>query len=310
MPTSNLFGAESNAFGNIFTYLGFPLSRELCDELDAVVMGVPYDLATTGRSGTRFGPTAIRQASAQLRWEEKRFPWRFALRDSFKVQDYGDLDFEEGNSDEMLSLVQAHANRIISAGKKLITLGGDHFISLPLLRALHANYGQVSLLHFDAHTDTEASDAKYNHGAMFYHAANEGLYDPAASVQVGIRTEYDYDTHPITVLDSSWVNNHSVEEVVARIKSVIGDRPVYLSFDIDCLDPAFAPGTGTPVAGGLSSDRALQIIRGLQGLNIVGMDLMEVSPAYDHADITALAAATLVLDMLYLLASQKVGVQG
>lgn len=305
MPTSNLFGAESNTFSNIFTYLGLPLSRELAAELDAVVMGVPYDLATTGRSGTRFGPTGIRQASSQLRWEAKRFPWRFALSERFKVQDYGDLDFEEGNSDEMLALVQAHASRILAAGKKLVTLGGDHFISLPLLRAVHETYGQVALLHFDAHTDTEASDAKYNHGAMFYHADKEGLYDPAASVQVGIRTEYDYDTHTMTVLDASWVNNHSTEQVIERIKSVIGERPVYLSFDIDCLDPAFAPGTGTPVAGGLTSDRALQIIRSLGDLNIVGMDLMEVSPAYDHADVTSLAAATLVLEMLYLLASQK-----
>ncbi|NHO64923.1 agmatinase [Aestuariicella hydrocarbonica] len=300
-----MFGAESNTFSNIFTYLGLPLSRELAAELDAVVMGVPYDLATTGRSGTRFGPTGIRQASSQLRWEAKRFPWRFALSERFKVQDYGDLDFEEGNSDEMLALVQAHASRILAAGKKLVTLGGDHFISLPLLRAVHETHGQVALLHFDAHTDTEASDAKYNHGAMFYHADKEGLYDPAASVQVGIRTEYDYDTHPMTVLDASWVNNHSTEQVTERIKSVIGERPVYLSFDIDCLDPAFAPGTGTPVAGGLTSDRALQIIRSLGDLNIVGMDLMEVSPAYDHADVTSLAAATLVLEMLYLLASQK-----
>lgn len=305
MPTSNLFGAESNTFSNIFTYMGLPLSRELCDELDAVVMGVPYDLATTGRSGTRYGPTAIRQASAQLRWEEKRFPWRFVLGDRLSVQDYGDIDYQEGNSDEMLSLVQSHAHRIISAGKTLMTLGGDHFISLPLLRAVNQTHGKVALLHFDAHTDTEATDAKYNHGAMFYHADKEGLYDPEHSVQVGIRTEYDYDTHSMTVLDGSWVNNHSVDQVVERINSVIGDRPVYLSFDIDCLDPAFAPGTGTPVAGGLTSDRALQIIRGLGKLNIVGMDLMEVSPAYDHADVTSLAAATLVLDMLYLLASRK-----
>ena len=173
-----------------------------------------------------------------------------------------------------------------------------------LLRAHAAKYGQLALLHFDAHTDTEESDAAYNHGSMFYHAPLEGLIDPAASVQVGIRTDYNQKNHGFTVLDASWVNNHSVDDCIARIKEVLGDRPVYLSFDIDCLDPAFAPGTGTPVSGGLTSDRALQIIRGLSGVNIVGMDVVEVAPAYDHAEITSLAAATLALEMLYLKASQ------
>ncbi len=297
----------SATYSNIYSYLALPFSRDMTDDIDAVVMGVPFDLATTGRSGTRFGPTGIRQASAQLRWEEKRFPWRFALSDAYNVVDYGDIDFQEGSADEMMERVTATASEILAAGKKLITLGGDHFISLPLLRAVHAQHGPVALLHFDAHTDTEPTEAKYNHGSMFYRAAKEGLYDPSASVQVGIRTEYDYDDHELTVLDASWINNHSVSDVTDRIKAVIGDRPVYLSFDIDCIDPAFAPGTGTPVAGGLTTDRALQIIRSLGDLNLVGLDLMEVAPVYDHAEVTCLAGATLVLDMLYLLASQKAG---
>ena len=305
MSDSTLFGADSNTYGNIFTYLGVPLSRDLSEELDVVVMGVPYDLATTGRSGTRFGPNGIRQASAQLRWEKKRWPWRFSLTDELNICDYGDLVFEDGDSDEMLAAVTTEADRILGAGKKLITLGGDHFISLPLLRAVHRHYGQVALLHFDAHTDTEVSDAKYNHGSMFYHAAKEGLYDPGRSVQVGIRTEYDYDTHNIKVLDGAWSNNHSPGEIAEQIQSIVGEHPVYLSFDIDCLDPAFAPGTGTPVAGGLTTDKALQIIRALGKLNLVAFDLMEVAPAYDHAEVTSLAAATLVLEMLHVLASQQ-----
>ncbi len=285
--------------------MGLPLSRDLNDQVDAVVMGVPYDLATSGRSGTRFGPTGIRQASAQLRWEEKRWPWSFSLAEKLHVIDYGDLNFDDGNSDDMIELATAEASKIMAAGKTLLTLGGDHFITLPLIRAAHKHYGKVALLHFDAHTDNEESDLAYNHGSMFYHAPREGLIDPEHSVQVGIRTEYSQGDHPFTVLDAAWANNHSVEEILERIRSVVGDLPVYLSFDIDCLDPAYAPGTGTPVAGGLTSDKALQIIRGLQGLNIVAMDLMEVAPAYDHAEITSLAGATLALDMLHVIAANK-----
>jgi len=305
MSDSTLFGAESSTYANIFTYMGLPLSRDLDEQVDAVVMGVPYDLATSGRSGTRFGPTGIRQASAQLRWEEKRWPWTFSLADKLRVIDYGDLDFIDGNHAAMVEKVVEEAGKIVAAGKTLLTLGGDHYISLPLLRAASKHHGKLALLHFDAHTDTEQNHGDYNHGAMFYQAQNEGLIDPEKSIQVGIRTEYDYDNHDFTVLDAPWANGHSAEEIVGRIGEAVGDSAIYLSFDIDCLDPAYAPGTGTPVAGGLSSDKAMQVIRGLQGLNIVAMDIMEVAPAYDHAEVTSLAAATLALEMLHMVAASS-----
>jgi len=305
MSEPNLYGADSPTYANIFTFMGLPLGRDLGKQVDAVVMGVPYDLATTGRSGTRFGPTGIRQASAQLRWEDKRWPWTFVLADKLNVIDYGDLDFTDGNHGSMVATVTAEADKIMQAGKKLLTLGGDHYISLPLLRAAAKQHGKLALLHFDAHTDTETTCGDYNHGSMFHLACNEGLIDPKKSMQVGIRTEYDYDTHEFPVLNAPWANSHSAEEIVERIKEAVGDEAVYLTFDIDCLDPAYAPGTGTPVAGGLSSDKALQIIRGLQGLNIVAMDVMEVAPAYDHAEVTSLAAATLALEMLYTIAASK-----
>ncbi|WP_271273860.1 agmatinase [Aliamphritea hakodatensis] len=304
MTNSELLGIDSNTYANIFTFMGLPLSRALDDGTDVCVMGIPFDLATSGRSGTRFGPNGVRQASAQLRWEERRWPWQFTLSKRLQAVDYGDLVYEDGNGDDMLQTVELHAGRILAADKALLSIGGDHFVTLPLLRAHAAKYGPLALLHFDAHTDTEESDAAYNHGSMFYHAPMEGLIDPLSSVQVGIRTDFNQKNHGFTVLDASWVNNHSVEDCIGRIKQVLGDRPVYLSFDIDCLDPAFAPGTGTPVSGGLTSDRALQIIRGLSGVNIVGMDVVEVAPAYDHAEVTSLAAATLALEMLYLKASQ------
>lgn len=295
----------TNTFANIFSYMGLPVSRVIDDSIDAVVMGVPYDLATSGRSGTRFGPNGIRQASSQLRWEAKRWPYTFSLADKLKVIDYGDVDFDLGKHEQMVDNVEKHAGKILSAGKKLLTFGGDHYVTLPLLRAASKQHGKLALIHFDAHTDNETSFEGHYHGSMFHHAPIEGLIDPDKTVQIGIRTEYDYDNHPFTVLDASWVNNHRIEETVQRIRKVVGDTPVYLSLDIDCLDPAFAPGTGTPVAGGLSSDKTLQILRALEGLNIVAMDVMEVSPAYDHAEITSLAGATIGLEMLHLIALSK-----
>ncbi len=187
----------------------------------------------------------------------------------------------------------------------MLTFGGDHFISLPLLREHAKKFGPVALIHFDAHTDTEREPDQHHHGTMFYHARNEGIIDPRRSVQIGIRTEYIRDDHQFTVLDADWVMAHSAGDILDSIKRVVGDHPAYVTFDIDCLDPAFAPGTGTPVIGGLSTALALQIIRGLKGFDLVGMDIVEVCPSYDHADITSLAAATLGLEFLYVLAASR-----
>ncbi len=304
MSTDSIITGDNNTYANIFTYMGLPLSRELGDEVDAVVMGVPYDLATTGRSGTRFGPNGIRQASSILRWEKARWPWKFNLQDRLNIIDYGDITFEDGNHAEMTELVTETAAEIMAAGKMLLTLGGDHFITLPLLRAAHRVHGELAMVHFDAHADAD-DDGEYNHGAMFFHAPREGLIDPAATVQIGIRTQYPYDIHEFTVIHGPEANDLPAAEIAAQIKAVVGDRKVYLTFDIDCLDPAYAPGTGTPVSGGLTSDKAMQIIRLLGELDIVAMDVMEVAPSYDHGDITSLAGATLALEMLYLAASRK-----
>jgi agmatinase len=220
------------------------------------------------------------------------------------VVDCGDVVFDFGDAQDLCDKLQLHAERLLAAGKKLLSFGGDHFVTLPLLRAHAKHFGKMALVHFDAHTDTYANGSKFDHGTMFYHAPNEGLIDPRHSVQIGIRTEYDRD-NGFTVLDAAQVNDRSVEDVLGQIKTIVGDLPVYLTFDIDCLDPACAPGTGTPVIGGLNTDRALKLLRGLQPLNIVGMDVVEVAPAYDNAQITALAAATLALEMLYIQAAKQ-----
>ncbi|MGE4634621.1 MAG: agmatinase [Arenicellales bacterium] len=292
---------DVSLYANLFGYLGCPLSDDpLQSQADVAVLGVPYDLGTSGRAGTRSGPGAIRQASGNLRWEEARWPWPYALADHLKVIDCGDLAYAPGDSAGFAQILQDRATDILRSGKTLLSFGGDHFITLPLLRAHHAVHGELALVHFDAHTDTYEQGSEFDHGTMFRRAPEEGLIDTDYSIQVGIRTEYEPSTHAFTVLDTDWVNNHGPVKAAQAIRDRAGKRKVYLTFDIDCLDPAFAPGTGTPVAGGLSTNMALQILRGLKGLDIVGMDVVEVAPAYDQAEVTALAAATLGLEMLYL----------
>lgn len=286
-------------YRNPFTFLEVPWYRD-SPESGVVVSGIPFDLATSGRSGARFGPGAIRQASGHLVWDQPRYPWEFAIRDRFAIADAGDIDFPYGDAPAATAAIQQHARDLLDAGKTLLCFGGDHYVTLPLLREHARRHGPLALLHFDAHTDTDRNGTAFDHGAMFHHAVQEGLLLPGNSVQVGIRTCFTRTGHPFTVLDAAWINEQPAREVAHRIREIVAGKPLYLSFDIDCLDPAFAPGTGTPVAGGLTTDRALQILRGLAGLDIRGMDVVEVAPAYDHADLTALAAATVALEMLYI----------
>ncbi|OEG75948.1 agmatinase [Shewanella colwelliana] len=295
---------DYSLYSNAFGYLRQPLDfKPLESDADVVVLGLPFDMATTGRSGGRMGPGAIRQASVNLAWEETRWPWDFKLSDHLKMVDAGDLVYDCGDSADFTQRVEDFATAIVGSGKAMLSFGGDHFVTLPLLRAHYKKHGKMALLHFDAHTDTYSQGSKYDHGTMFFHAPNEGIIDAAHSIQIGIRTEYDKSSHLFKVIDAATANDLTADEIVAQIKQRVGDMPLYVTFDIDCLDPAFAPGTGTPVCGGLTSDKAMKIIRGLRGMNVVGMDVVEVAPAYDSAEITALAGATLGLEMLHVWAS-------
>ncbi|TEW47831.1 agmatinase [Psychromonas algicola] len=304
---NDLFNKEDySLYSNAMTFMRRPLVKNpLAEKADVVVFGVPFDMATSGRSGARMGPDAIRRASVNLSWESKKFPWDFKLFDHTQVIDAGDLVFDCGDAEDLTLRLEAAADHILESGKMLLGLGGDHFITLPLLRAYKKHYGEMALIHFDAHTDTYNNGSRYDHGTMFYHAPKEGLIDPASSVQIGIRTEYKQQGHGFNVINAMQANDLSADQIVSQIKQIVGDKPVYLTFDIDCLDPAYAPGTGTPVCGGISSDKALKIIRALQGINLVGMDVVEVSPAYDQSEITALAAATIALELLYVWTANK-----
>lgn len=298
--------SDEPMYSGALSFMRRKYSRDIDDpSVDVVVTGAPFDLATSNRPGARFGPAGIRAASVNLSWEEKRWPWGFKVFDRLGVIDYGDLFFNYGEPEAFLGGMQDHAEKVLAAGKTMLTLGGDHFVALPLVRAHAKKYGPLSLLHIDAHTDTYSHGTRYDHGTMFFHAVNEGVVDPDRSVQVGIRTAYEPEGHRFTVLDGAWVNDNGPGAVLETVRRVIGDQPTYLSFDIDGLDPAFAPGTGTPVCGGLTTDCALKIIRGLKDLNLVGMDLVEVAPPYDHAEVTSLAAATMALEFLCVLASKK-----
>ncbi len=292
---------DLSIYSNAMTYLRRPYSNQPDrSDADVVVLGLPFDLATTGRAGARMGPTAIRQASVHLAWEDKRYPWDFALTKKCNIVDGGDLVYTCGDSEEFTENVESAATALLKKKKSILAFGGDHFVTLPLLRAHAKVYGKMALIHFDAHTDTYENGGRYDHGTMFYHAPKEGLVDTDSSVQIGIRTEYKTRDHAYKVIDAAQANEQNVEDIVAIIKNSIKDLPVYLTFDIDCLDPAYAPGTGTPVIGGMTTDKVLKILRALAGINIVGMDVVEVSPAYDHSEVTALAAASIGLELLHL----------
>ena len=274
--------------------------------VDVAITGIPFDQAVTNRPGTRFGPEAIRKASLQHSWGPY-WPWMFDPFDTLAVADYGDCFFDWGRKEQVPAAIEAHAREVIDQGTHLMSFGGDHFVTYPLLKAHAAKHGPLALIHFDAHRDVEPDEGgRIDHGTMFSYALREGLIVPEASSQIGIRTTYHAErSHGMNILYADQVHASTPKEIAARVKAAAGNRPCYLTFDIDCLDPAFAPGTGTPVPGGLSSHQALSILRELKDLNFVGMDVVEVSPPYDHAELTALAAATIALDYLCILAAKK-----
>lgn len=285
-------------YAGVMSFGRAPYSRAL-DGVEIAILGVPLDLATTGRSGAREGPNAIRTESAKLS-ELANFPHGFDPIERRRIVDCGDVAFDTNRSETVVPAVLDAAGAIHRSGARVLGLGGDHFVTYPLLRAAAEHHGApLSLVHFDAHTDTWPDDGeRLDHGSMFRRAVDEELVDPATSSQIGIRTWND-DTMGFDVLDAPWVHEQGTAATVQRVIDRVGARPCYLTFDIDCLDPSSAPGTGTPVAGGLSTAQALAIWRQLwPQLRPVGADVVEVAPPFDVSGITALAAATLVHDLL------------
>lgn len=292
---------HSPSFGGALSFLRRKYSKNL-EGVDVAVVGLPFDTATSNRPGARFGPRGIRAASTVMSWA-RPWPWDIDPMEVLAIVDHGDCQFDYGQPDKVPGVIESHIGQILDEGVSTLALGGDHFATYPVLRAYAQRHGPLSLVHFDAHSDTWADDGpRIDHGTMFWHAAREGIIDDSRSVQVGLRTTND-DTLGFTVLDARKVHEQGPARIAQQVMDVVGDNKVYLTFDIDCLDPSVAPGTGTPVCGGLSSHQALEIIRGLSGINLVGMDLMEVAPAYDVGDITSLAGASVAFELLCLFAA-------
>ena len=298
-------------YAGLGTFARLPQIGEVPD-YDVAVVGVPFDGGTSFRPGARFGPSQIREASRLLRpgyhVELDTIPV-----DRLQIVDAGDIACTPYNNEKAVAQIQEHAQTLVGKDKRVIAIGGDHTIALPMLRATAAAHGPVALLHFDAHLDTWDTyfDEPITHGTMFRRAFEEGLLIEDKSMHVGIRGPvYDQDDFirdhefGFQIIRCSDIDEIGAAGALTRVLDRIGGTPVYLSIDIDVLDPAFAPGTGTPEMGGLASRELLQMIRGLGALNIVGADIVEVAPDYDHADVTSLAAATLAFDIMGLFSSK------
>ncbi|CAM2172017.1 Guanidinobutyrase [Paraburkholderia sacchari] len=299
-----LGGNEMPRFGGIATMMRLPQATSTAG-LDACFVGVPLDIGTSNRSGARFGPRQIRSESVLLR------PYNMATRaapfDSLQVADIGDVATNPYDLKDSIRLIEAAYDEIVANGCRPITLGGDHTIAWPILRSLHKKYGKVAVVHVDAHADVNDTmfGEKIAHGTPFRRAVEDGLLQCDKVTQIGLRgTGYhadDFDwcrKQGFTVVQAEACWNKSLAPLMEEVRARVGDTPVYLSFDIDGLDPSFAPGTGTPEIGGLTVQQGLEIIRGMKGLNIVGADLVEVSPPYDQAGTTALVGANLAFEML------------
>jgi agmatinase len=271
---------------------------------DVVIMGVPFDAAVSNRPGSRFGPQAIRRASAIFDNDEQ-YPFHADIFRHLNVVDFGDLLWDYGYPQQIYGLIEKQAAKIIKGGQTLITLGGDHSITYGLLKAHAAKHGPVAIIHFDAHQDTWPDDGKrIDHGSFVLRATREGLIDTDHSIQIGIRTHAP-EPCGIKILYGYDVEAMSAVEIAEVIYARVGGAKTYITFDIDCLDPAYAPGTGTPVSGGPSSAKMLSVLRHLKNIQMVGADIVEVAPAYDHADITAIAGATVAQHYLGLLAERR-----
>ena len=295
------------------TFARIPELRDV-DSCDVAIIGVPFDAGTSYRPGARFGPQAVRQASRQLR---TNYHPNYDV-EPFKVQqvaDAGDITCNPFNIDEAIKQIEDDATDLLNKVGSIVTIGGDHTIALPLLRAVNKKCGQpVALVHFDAHLDTWDTyfGAPYTHGTPFRRAREEGLFLDDASMHVGIRgplysrddLKEDEDLG-FKIIHCDDFQTQSIDQIVKRIRDRVGDNPLYLSIDIDVLDPAHAPGTGTPEIAGMTSREMLNVLRGLSGMNLVSADVVEVAPAYDHAELTSTAAATIVYELINILANRN-----
>ncbi len=291
------------AYAGALSFMRRQYSKNTRDA-DVVVWGIPFDAAVSNRPGARFGPQAIRKASA-IFCNDPQYPSGLDLFAHLSIIDYGDCDLDYGNHWKTPAAIERQAKTILKSGAFLYSMGGDHFVTWPLLKAHAALHGPLAMVHFDAHQDTWFDDGKrIDHGSFVARAVRDGIIDPKRSIQIGIRTKAPED-FGIRIIPGYEVEEMSSGQLAREILKHVGKEKAYLTFDIDCLDPAYAPGTGTPVAGGPSSSKMLSVLQQLDDLNLVGSDVVEVAPAYDHAEITAIAGATVAMYVISLLAKKR-----
>lgn len=299
----NKGNAFEPTFSGALSFMRRRFTRDLAG-VDAVVWGVPFDCATSNRPGARFGPQAIRRASAIFDGDPQ-YPSSKDPFETLTVIDWGDCVIDHARPQNAQHLISQTTDQILSSGAHLITLGGDHAITLPLLRAHVKRHGPLALVQFDAHQDTwDAGPEGFSHGSFVSEAVREGLIDVEHSIQIGIRTIAP-ETCGLKIIDAYQCQEIGIKGIIDTIHDRVGSKPAYLTVDIDVLDPAFAPGTGTPVSGGLTSAQLLITLNKVMDLDFRGMDVVEVAPAYDHADITAIAASTVVQHYVQALAEKK-----
>jgi len=298
-------------FAGAATFARLPRIDEV-ESADIAVVGIPFDAGTSFRPGARFGPAHIRESSRLLRpYNPAQDASPFALT---QVVDAGDIAVNPFNIEQAVDQIGAGVDELLAAGLRLVTLGGDHTIAYPILRSLHAIHGPITVIHFDAHLDTWDTyfGAPLTHGTPFRRASEDGFLDLESCLHVGIRgplyakTDLADDTRlGFEVITSIDADELGLPAIIDRVRARVGNKPVYVSIDIDVLDPAFAPGTGTPEMGGLNSRELLTLIRSLAAVNVIGADIVEVSPQYDHAQITGIAAANLAYELITILARSK-----
>jgi agmatinase len=298
----------SPRFGQIATFMRLPHSRD-AGAFDVAMIGIPYDGGTSYRTGARFGPREIRAQSSMIR--PYSHPQRVSPFERLRIADYGDIDVVPISIERTFEVIEREFAPLLDAGVVPVSVGGDHSISLPILRAISKRHGPVGLVHFDSHTDCwdQYFGSKYFHGTMFRRAVEEGVIDPRRTIQLGIRgplyepTDFDFQSeHGMQVITIDDFKDQGMTWTTRQLERLVGGK-VYVTFDIDSVDPAFAPATGTPEVGGLTSHDALRLVRSLRGLDVVGFDLVEVSPQFDGpGQITALLAANLLFEFLCLLA--------
>ncbi len=294
---------DQSLISNLFGFMRFPLiikkKYSIKDIFNTIILGIPCEISSTGKPGSKLAPDSIRKESIHLYWEKKKWPWNFSLNKYIKIIDGGDLIYKNGNIKNFNKKIKEKITNLLKIKKNIIFIGGDHYITLPILKTYKNFYKNMSLIHFDAHTDMYNNNNTYDHGNIINKIIEKKIIKKKNIIQIGIRT-YINKNNNINIISSEKVNKISTKKIIKKIEQTTNNLPTYISFDIDCIDPSYAPGTGTPVIGGITIHKILEIIRKLKNINIIGFDMVEISPIYDKSGITSLTAASLILELIYL----------